>query len=88
MISLIRIIDEMKNDYQKDLYREVKVLTRKITLSSKGEININLYKNDNTCEVSFMLPKDTTAESLKSLPRWKGMDEYWATSLENETKNK
>lgn len=88
MISLIKIIDEMKNDYQKDLYREVKVLTRKITLSSKCEININLYKNDNTCEVSVMLPEDTTAESLKSLPRWKGMEEYWATSLENETKNK
>lgn len=74
MISLINILDDMRKDFAKDAYKTSKVITRQFSCSSGSRIDINLYKSDEACEISFMLPADVEKDNLKKLPSWKGME--------------
>ena len=58
MISLINILDEMKNDYSKELYSSSKVITRQFAFSTGSKVNINLYKLDD----AYLREKDQVKE--------------------------
>ena len=83
MISLINVLDEMKNDYNKDLYSSSKVITRQFAFSTGSKVNINLYKIDDACEISFLLPSNVDTDSFKKIPSWKGMEIRYLPSAEN-----
>ncbi len=83
MISLTNILEEMKKDYSKDLYRLSKVITRQFSFATGSKVNINLYKSDATCEVSFLLPSDVETDSLKKIPSWKGMEIRYFPAADN-----
>ena len=83
MISLINILDEMKNDYSKELYSSSKVITRQFAFSTGSKVNINLYKLDDACEISFLLPSDVDTDSFRKIPSWKGMEIHYLSSADN-----
>lgn len=83
MISLIDVLEEMKNDFNNDLYKSSKVITRHFSLAFGGEINVNLYKIDDLCEVSFLLPIGVKADQLKKLPSWQGMEMHYLIGSDN-----
>lgn len=83
MISLTNILEEMKSDYSKDLYRLSKVITRQFSFATGSRVNINLYKSDDACEISFLLPRDVETDSFKKIPSWKGMEIRYLPSAEN-----
>lgn len=83
MISLTNILEEMKADYAKDLYKLSKVITRQFSFTTGSRVNINLYKSDDACEISFLLPSDVQTDSLKKIPSWKGMEVRYLPSTEN-----
>ena len=74
MISLTNVLDDMRKDFTKDAYKTSKVITRQFSGTSGSRIDINLYKSDDACEISIMLPADVEKDDLKKIPSWKGME--------------
>lgn len=74
MISLINVIEDIKNDFAKDQYTNSIVLTRRFVLAKDNIISVSLNKNTVLCEIGIEIPEETTLEELNSLPRWKGME--------------
>ena len=74
MISLINVIENIKNDFAKEQYRNSIVLTRRYVLAKENVISVSLNKNTGLCEMSIDIPEKTTSEELNSLPKWKGME--------------
>lgn len=83
MISLTNILEEMKIDYSKELYKASKVITRQFSFVTGSKVNINLYKSDDACEISFLLPKEIETDSLKKIPSWKGMEVHFVPGTDN-----
>lgn len=74
MISLINILEDIKNDFGKEQYTNSIVLTRRFVLAKNNIILVSLNKNTLLCEVGIEIPDETTLEELNALPRWKGME--------------
>lgn len=74
MISLINILEDIKNDFVKDQYKNSIVLTRRFILAKDNIILVTLNKNTMLCEIGIEIPEKTTLEELNLLPRWKGME--------------
>ena len=74
MISLINVIENIKNDFAKEQYRNSIVLTRRYVLAKENVISVSLNKNTGLCEMSIDIPEKTTSEELNSLPKWKGLE--------------
>lgn len=87
MISLIKVLEDIRNDFVKDQYTNSIVLTRRFTLEKGNIILVALNKNTDLCEIGIEIPEETTLEELKSLPRWKGMEgKYNSVSEKARTK--
>ena len=71
MISLINILEDIKNDFGKEQYTNSIVLTRRFVLAKNNIILVSLNKNTLLCEVGIEIPDETTLEELNALPRWK-----------------
>lgn len=74
MISLINILEDIKNDFVKEQYTNSIVLTRRFVLARDNIISVSLNKNTVLCEIGIEIPEETTLEELNSLPKWKGME--------------
>lgn len=74
MISLINVLEDIKNDFFKEQYTNSIVLTRRFVLTNDNIISVSLHKNTRLCEIGIEIPEETTAEELNSLPKWKGME--------------
>ncbi len=74
MISLINVLEDIKNDFVKDQYKNSIVLTRRFILAKDNIISVTLNKKKMLCEIGIEISGETTLEELNSLPRWKGME--------------
>lgn len=75
MISLTNILEDIKNDFVKEQYRNSIVLTRRFVLAKGNVISVSMNKNTDLCGIGIDIPDETTYEELNSLPKWKGMEE-------------
>ena len=74
MISLTNILEDIKNDFVKEQYRNSIVLTRRFVLAKGNVISVSMNKNTDLCGIGIDIPDETTYEELNSLPKWKGME--------------
>lgn len=74
MISLTNILEDIKNDFVKEQYRNAIVLTRRFVLAKGNVISVSMNKNTDLCGIGIDIPDETTYEELNSLPKWKGME--------------
>lgn len=74
MISLINVLEDIKNDFVKEQYKNSIVLTRRFVLTKGNIILVTLYKNTMLCEIGIEIPEKTTFGELNLIPRWKGME--------------
>ena len=74
MISLTNILEDIKNDFVKEQYRNSIVLTRRFVLAKGNVISVSMNKNTDLCGIGIDIPDETTYEELNSLPKWKGKD--------------
>lgn len=74
MISLINVLEDIKNDFVKEQYRNSNILTRRFVLIKGNVISVSLNKNTDLCELGIDIPEETTSEELNSFPKWKGME--------------
>ena len=74
MISLINILEDIKNDFMKEQYKNSRVLTRRFVLGKDNIIFVSLYKNTGLCEIDMEIPEKITVEELNLIPKWKGME--------------
>lgn len=74
MISLTNILEDIKNDFVKEQYRNSIVLTRRFVLAKGNVISVSMNKNTDLCCIGIDIPDETTYEELNSLPKWKGME--------------
>ena len=80
MISLINVVDDIKKDFEKNEYATVSALTRSYVLAKNNRINVSVIKKDKSCELEVMIPENVSAETLSTLPKWKGMETKIVTS--------
>lgn len=74
MISLTNILEDIKNDFVKEQYRNSIVLTRRFVLAKGNVISVSMNKNTDLCGIGIDIPDETTYEELNSLPKWMGME--------------
>lgn len=74
MISLTNILEDIKNDFVKEQYRNSIVLTRRFVLAKGNVISVSMNKNTDLCGIGIDILDETTYEELNSLPKWKGME--------------
>lgn len=74
MISLTNVLEDISKDFNKVEYAEVSALSRCFVLAKDNRIIVSLFRRDNSCELSVLIPFDVTNEMLSSLPKWKGME--------------
>ncbi|SCP98594.1 Putative PD-(D/E)XK family member [Anaerobium acetethylicum] len=75
MISLTNIFDDIIADFNKSQYASSSVLSRRFILKGKSVVFISVYKYSRACEVRISIPDGVSKDTLKSLPKWKGMEE-------------
>lgn len=75
MIFLIDIFNDIADDFNKSQYVGSSVLSRKFILNENTTLLVSVYRSNMICEVSVQMPDDTNVDSLKSIPKWKGMEE-------------
>lgn len=74
MISLINVLEDIKNDFVKEQYRNSIVLTRRFVLAKGNVIYVSLNRNTDLCEIGIDIIEETTYGELNSIPKWKGME--------------
>lgn len=79
MIFLIDIFNDIVGDFNKSQYVESSVLSRKFILNENTTLLVSVYRSNMICEVSVQMPDDTNVDSLKNIPKWKGMEEKLST---------
>lgn len=84
-MHLIKIFEDISNDFEKVQYRSSKVLSRKFVLNSGCDILVNLHKKNRLMEIGFVLPESYNINELKDLPKWKGMEQRVSSIIEDGT---
>ena len=86
MICLTNIYEEIIVDFSKEEYKDTNVLYRKLTLVGGIVLLFSVYRGSEIAEISFSLPENSL-DSIKKLPKWKGMEEKIISSIEPNTKD-
>ncbi|MBE5960924.1 MAG: PD-(D/E)XK motif protein [Lachnospiraceae bacterium] len=74
MFCLTNVFDNIMEDFCKAQYKMSNILSRRFELTGKMVVLVSAYKTQGLAEVCFSLP-DINLDILKSLPKWKGMEE-------------
>lgn len=74
MISLINVLEDIRNDFLQEQYKNSIVLTRRFVMAKENIVSVSVNKNTELCEIGIVIPEETTVEELNSLPKWKGME--------------
>lgn len=75
MISLINVLEDIKNDFWQEQYKNSIVLTRRFVMAKDNIVSVSFNKNTELCEIGIVIPEETTVEELNSLPKWNDLSE-------------
>lgn len=72
---LTNVFLDISSDFDKEQYKFKNVLSRKFSYKNGCSIIVSLQKNINRREVSFLLGPNYNMDTLKGMPKWKGMEQ-------------